>query len=309
MFENPKNFQPFTIDKEEDSKRIRPLTIEEREELGLEEKSKKKKESKETASRVLRASWKNPENQNKREVEIDIEEEIQLFERVYDNLSVKIDKEEIRSIWKRNFESMKKEIETYGYDTIIIVPEDLPTGESVDREIIETMDEGAGKGKVAATNYLVDKNSITTPEKPKYRIILTKGEQNIAETSDPLLKATLGKSMEYLTGLSKQEIEQRIQRGDELPIDFKVNTGGHETEIKADGMSLQEYMIFQRAYFEKNKKHLDENGWTWLPKSFSGSHVVDARWLPVVRRLDVFALGASSRDVPLGLRLSRSFSN
>ncbi len=291
------------------------MTEEEKAELGLQEKSKKRKESRETASPILRASWKNPENQNERAVEIDIEREIELFSKMYaDNLQIKIDRNEIISIWNRNFESVKQEIETYGYDTVLIIPENLPTEQEVSRKIIETMDEGAGKGKVNETlkhSNFIEGGSFTgvrTSEKPKYRIILTKGDQNIYETPDPLLKATLNKNINILTGLSDQEIAQRIQREDELPINFKASIGGKEIEIMAEGMSLSEYMIFQRANFEKTGKHLDEKGWTWLLKSFSGSRVVNSDWDPDARQLNVYAHDASHRNVDLGLRLSRSFS-
>ncbi len=315
-FEIPKNFNPIVTSKEEAIKRFRPLTAEEKEELGLEEKGKGEKESREVASPVLRASWKNPENQNERKIEIDIQKEIQVFDKIYsDNLGIKIDQKEIVAIWNRNFESMKKEIEIYGYDTILIIPEDLPDGTVVNEKIIETMDEGVGKGKINKTwqssNFTEGGSfaGVRNSETPKYRIILTKGEQNMSETSDPLLKATLGKDIMGLTGLSEQETADRIQKGGELPINFKTTVAGKEMEIKAEGLSLSEYMIFQRLYFEKNKKHLDEKGWTWLTKSRSGSRVVYSRWNPASRRLDVNANDSSYSIGNLGLRLSRSFSS
>lgn len=305
MFEAPKNFQPFTTEKKDAFKRFRPLTNKEKAELGLGEKRK----SKEIASPILRASWKNPETQVEREIKIDIQERIDLFEKIYhDNLQMKIDRNEIISIWNRNFKSIKREIEIYGYDAVLIVPENLPTEQEVNEKIIETMNEGADKVKVAATKYWIDKSSIVTPKKPKYKIILTKEDRNMSETVDPFLKTTLGKSIEYLTGLNKQEITERIQKGGELPINFKTNIGGREIEVKADGMSLSEYMIFQRAHFEKNKNHLDENGWTWLPKSCSGSRVVRSSWAPDGRQLYVSANDPDDAYGDLGLRLSRSFS-
>ena len=309
-FEMPKNFQPFTIKKEEDSERFRPLTIEEKEELGLEEKRRK------IASPVLRASWKNPENQNERKIEIDIQKEIQVFDKIYsDKLGIKIDQKEVVAIWNRNFESIKKEIETYGYDTVLIIPENLPDEAVVNEKIIETMDEGVGKGKIKQTwqnSNFTDGGSfagVRNLEASKCRIILTKGEQNMSETNDPLLKATLGKNVLGLTGLSESEIADRIQKGGELPINFKVSIAGKETEIKTEGLSLSEYMIFQGLYFEKNKKHLDEKGWTWLTKSCSGSRVVGSGWGPGSRRLGVGADDSSASGGDLGLRLSRSFSN
>jgi len=309
-FEMPKNFQPFTIKKEEDSERFRPLTIEEKEELDLEEKRR------EIASPVLRAFWKNPENQNERKIEFDIQKEIQVFDKIYsDKLGIKIDQKEVVAIWNRNFESIKKEIETYGYDTVLIIPENLPDEAVVNEKIIETMDEGVGKGKIKQTwqnSNFTDGGSfagVRNLEAPKYRIILTKGEQNMSETNDPILKAIWGKNILGFTGLSEPEIANRIQKGGELPINFKTTVAGKEMEIKAEGLSLSEYMIFQGLYFEKNKKHLDEKGWTWLTKSCSGSRVVRSRWGPVSRQLYVGADDSSVLFADLGLRLSRSFSS
>ena len=286
------------------------MTIEEKEELDLEEKRR------EIASPVLRAFWKNPENQNERKIEFDIQKEIQVFDKIYsDKLGIKIDQKEVVAIWNRNFESIKKEIETYGYDTVLIIPENLPDEAVINDKIIETMDEGVGKGKIKQTwqnSNFTDGGSfagVRNLEAPKYRIILTKGEQNMSETNDPLLKATLGKNVLGLTGLSESEIADRIQKGGELPINFKVSIAGKETEIKTEGLSLSEYMIFQGLYFEKNKKHLDEKGWTWLTKSCSGSRVVGSGWDPGSRRLSVSAIDSSFSGVGLGLRLSRSFSN
>lgn len=316
MFEKPENYQPFIVSKGELAKRWpRELTEEEKSELGMEEKSAKEKESRESISSVLRTSWKNPENKNEREIEIDIQKEIQFFEKLYkDNLGIKIDQKEVMSVWNRNFESMKKEIEIYGYDTIIIVPDNVLPEAFFNQQMVETMDEGSGKGKINKTyqsNNFQEGGAfagLKNSGKQTYRIILTKGEQNMNETADPLLKATLKKSIEGLTGLSKQEIKDRIQKGGELPINFKENIGGKEMEIKAEGMSLPEYMVFQRAYFEKTGQHLDENGGTWLPKSFSGSRVVCASWVSGDRRLFVYAFDPDDSDGFLGLRLSRSFS-
>jgi len=72
---------------------------------------------------------------------------------------------------------------------------------------------------------------------------------------------------------------------------------------------LNEYLIFQRQYFEKTNQHLDEKGWTWLPKTFSASRVVGSSWSPGDAQLDVYADDPDDSNVNLGCRLSRSFSN
>ncbi|HUD08873.1 MAG TPA: hypothetical protein VMQ48_02150, partial [Candidatus Saccharimonadales bacterium] len=141
--------------------------------------------------------------------------------------------------------------------------------------------------------------------------------------ANPYLKATLGKNIPMLilnispkewTGMKnedkekkQQEAFQKLEQG--ADVDFEAEIDGKKIKIQAEGLSLEEYEIFQRIYFEKNPgKHLDEKGWTWLPKSRSGSRVVRSSWSPDDRRLDVDADDPGSALDALGLRLSRSFS-
>ncbi len=112
-----------------------------------------------------------------------------------------------------------------------------------------------------------------------------------------------------LTGLSEGEVRGRIKNGRELPINFETECEGQKIPIKAEGLSLKEYEIFQRIFFEKHKKHLDEKDWTWLLKAFSVSRVVVVHWLLGARQFVVYVRDPSNRLDDLCLRLSRSFSN
>jgi hypothetical protein len=224
-----------------------------------------------------------------------------------DRLNLEINEAEIRNIWNKNYAEIKSEIEKYGYDSIFIIPDNLPSEADVNQKVIETMDEGADKGEVVATNYWVEQQSISSTAENKYKIILVHSAQNLE--NHPLLKTTRGKNIMFLTGIDQPEVERKIAGEQELLADFKVEIGGQEIEIKADSLSLEEYEIFQRMYFEKTGKHLDESGWTWLMKSRSGSRVVDACWYPGVRQLDVDANVPGGALGSLGLRLSRSFSS
>lgn len=313
MLEKPKKFEPVITPEKEVAQKFRLLTDEEKGNLNLAKKEGGK--SKEKPS-DLRTSWKNPESGIEQQIEINIETEINFFDKLHrDNLGMALDREAILSVWNKNYESIKKEIETYGYDTVLIVPDNLPSEDEINKKMIETMDEGLGKGKVAQTYQSDNFKSggsfvgLINSESPKYRIILTKGEQNIYKTGDPLLKATLGKNIMQLTGLDETDVNARIQKGDVLPVNFKIKIKGKDFEIKADGMSLAEYMIFQKAYFEKTGQHLDDNGgWTWLIKSFSGSRIVAAYWSSDDRQMFVSACDPSYAFAALGLRLSCSFS-
>ena len=272
----------------------------------------------------LKTKWKNPETENEQMIEIDLEEILDKQKQFYkNNLNLEINESAVREIWNKNYAEIKSEIEKYGYDSVIIVPENLPSEADVNKKAIETMNEGAGK--VAATKYWVEQQSISSAEENKYKIILTHSDQNIYENpaANPFLKATLGKNIPMLIlnispkewsdmedkekKKKEQEAFQKLEQG--ADVDFEAEIDGKKIKIQAEGLSLEEYEIFQRIYFEKNPgKHLDEKGWTWLPKSRSGSRVVLSGWDPGDRRLHVHAAGPGGALGYLGLRLSRSFS-
>ncbi|MEK9151573.1 MAG: hypothetical protein AAB547_02990 [Patescibacteria group bacterium] len=316
-FETPKNFQPYTAS-EEEIKNLRPLTKGEADELGIGGKKSEKKSAPEKSDPFLAASFRNPETAKEKEISFDIEKEFAFFEGFYQkNLGLDLDRSEIISIWEQNYQEMRQEIETYGYDTLLIVPASLPEEEILNQKLIETMEENVGgkKQKVAST-YQGDSfkeggafAGVRNPEQPRYRIILTHAEQNMYDNpnANPFLKATLGKSIMALSGLDAADIQARIAGNLEIPVSFEANIGSHKKQIKAEGFSWTEYAVFQRVFFEKTGKHLDENGYTRFPKSYSGSLVVGSDWDPDGRRLNVLALDPGLARGGLGSRLSRSF--
>ena len=281
----------------------------------------------------IETNWKNPENQKEKKITINFEEEIQFFQEFYQkHLQIELNTKEIRSILRKHKKEIQKEMEQYGYDQILIIPENLPEEKELNEKLIETMEEEVEENgekkmkKVEETKYWADQNTLTSAEKPKYRIILVHSDQNIYQNEDanPYLKATLGKNIPQLIfGISdekweeiesggreekyKQDAMKELEKGEILDIHLEIQS--QKILIQAEGLSLREYEIFQRIFFEKHKKHLDVEGWTWLPKSFSGSRVVAVFWYPFVRQFGVHALDPSDRDDDLCLRLSRSFSN
>lgn len=318
MFDNPKDFKPFTTEKEEAPRRFRPLTDEEKEELGLEEETPKTKPpKKELPSASAKTKWTNPETQTEQEIEINFEESLAEQKTFYkEKLNIDLDEEKAKDIWNRNYTEIKAGIKIYGYDSILIIPDNLPEEEILNEKLIETMDEGPGKGKVNATyqsnnfrqggSFAGIRNSYT----PKYRLVLTHSVQNIYNNpnANPFLKATLGKNIMELSNLGQADIDSKISSGQEIKVDFKITINGQEIKIQSDGWSLEEYILQQSMYFEKTGKHLDESSWTWLIKSCSGSRVAYSDWSPDDRQLDVAASGPADVNDRLGLRLSRSFS-
>ena len=256
----------------------------------------------------IKTIWTNPETNEEKEIKFNLQETIKNWQEFYQKHNLPIPSEkELRSIWQKNHKEIQKEMEAYGYDNIIIIPENLPDTEKLHGEMTKeynatftgsSFDNGGGFA-----------GAITVQE-TKTRIILCHADQNIYENADanPLAKQTLNKSILQLSGLTQSEIDLRIQNSQAIPVNFEAQINGKKIQVQAEGLSLDEYLIFQKQYFEKTNTHLDEKGWSWLPKTRSGSRVVGSRWFPGGAQLgvDAFAVGYSSGR--LGCRLSRSFS-
>ncbi|MDP3013031.1 MAG: hypothetical protein Q8M92_02230, partial [Candidatus Subteraquimicrobiales bacterium] len=155
---------------------------------------------------------------------------------------------------------MKRQIQELGFDWPMIIPAGL-TGEpefeagadgklelkKADRKYIdlhEKMSEGYAE-TYQSDNYKDDGGIGATKDKRKgIRIILTKEVQTLGE--DELFKQTIGQSVE--------DLEAGI---------FKDNQAG--------GLTESEYLVYQREYYKRTGKHLDdwkkEQTLTWLPES------------------------------------------
>ena len=275
------------------------------------------KEETKAVAPVAKASWKNPETQIEQELEIDFEKNLAEQKTFYKNrLNLEINESEARAVWKKNFAEIRAEISKLGYDSILIVPDNLPDEEVLNQKIIETMEENVGgtRKKVAATwqgsNFQNGGSfaGVRSSYSPEYKIVLT---HSVNDPEDhPVLKCTRNKNIMDVTSMTEQEVGRRITNGEKLPVDCEIEIDGKKVRIQAEGQSLKEYMIQQAMHFEKTGQHLDSksSSYAWLLKSFSGSRVVGSRWLPGGRRLAVNANDASYRHGYLGLRLSRSFS-
>jgi len=84
-----------------------------------------------------------------------------------------------------------------------------------------------------------------------------------------------------------------------------LNVKGQDVKLDQTP-TLEDYLVFQRKYFEETGKHLDEVGWTWLSTK-SGARLVNADWLPDHGELNVSALDLDYQASDLGARPSRSF--
>ncbi|MBI5230226.1 MAG: hypothetical protein HY981_02950, partial [Candidatus Magasanikbacteria bacterium] len=75
------------------------------------------------------------------------------------------------------------------------------------------------------------------------------------------------------------------------------------------GLSESSYLIYQRDYFKRTGKHVDDKGWTWLPESTKqlSGRVSSASWDPGGSRLDFDSYARDDRGGGLGCRLAGSF--
>jgi hypothetical protein len=235
----------------------------------------------------ITAKFSNPETtktENKdKDIEINVEEEIQKQQEFYAGKEgmPNFNKQEVRQIFRKYEKEIQKAIEAYGYDTITIIPAKLPDTEALN----QIMTSGYKNKTFQSSDFKRGGgfNKVTSIESQKTRVILTHSDQDIyvifsankEDNANPFLKATLNQLIDQL---SAKAIE---------------------------GLSLNEYLIIQRQYFENTGGHLDEMGWTWLPKSHSASHVVFVGWKS--DKLCVNVHYASHRALDLACRLCEIF--
>lgn len=116
----------------------------------------------------IEANWKNLESQKEKKITINFKEEIQFFQEFYQKyLQIELNIKEIRSILRKRKYEIQKEMEQYGYDTILIIPDNLPEEKELNKKLIETMEE-EGQGQVGETKYWANQTTLTSLEKPKY---------------------------------------------------------------------------------------------------------------------------------------------
>ena len=247
--------------------------------------------------REIKAIWTNPETNEQKEIAVNIQEKIQEAQEFCKKHNLPIpDEKEIKSIWQKNRNEIKKEIETYGYDSVLLVPENLPDTENLHNQMTEGY-----AASYQSSNFTEGGGfaGAKTTEDTKTKILLCHSDQNIYEnpTANIFARQTLNKNIMQLSGLSQAEVEKRIQNRENIPINFEVDINNKKIQIQAEGLSLNEYLIFQRMY-----------GWTWLPKTFSASRVVCSSWSSGSARLSVRAVDLGLASGTLGCRLSRSFS-
>jgi hypothetical protein len=162
---------------------------------------------------------------------------------------------------------MEEAIQENGFDEVLILPANIPLADLKEKMKMED-------GYIERESF---KNGgsfaqATSQNAARPRIVLVHSAQNLKDREE--LKKTL-------------------------------NIPG--SDVKMDqALSLEDYLVFQRKYFEKTGKHLDENGWTWLATK-SGVRLVNSSWDFGLRELRVDANGLWYKHCVLGIRPSRCF--
>jgi hypothetical protein len=217
----------------------------------------------------ISTSYTHPDGK-KEIITLDLEAKLQEFISFYHKTKVDLPPDfenTIIDIWNKNQSDIEKAIEQDGFDDLLLIPGNIPLTDLKDKM---TMENGYYTGSSFDQGGGFAGAVSQNVDKP--RLILVHKTQNLKDR--PELKKTL-------------------------------NTKGQD--VKPDqALTLEDYLVFQRKYFEETGKHLDEDGWTWLATK-SGARLVYSCWDPGVHRLRVDASGVGAQDDDLGVRPSRCF--
>lgn len=202
-------------------------------------------------------------------ITINIEQKIEEYIEFYKkhNLDVSPDFEDtMKDIWSNNIDSIEKEIGEQGYNEILLIPPTPNLPDLADKMKETTYYENNNFKNSGSFEQAKSKNV----DKP--RLILVHKVQNLAEHPE------LAKTLNIL--------------GSNVPLDKTL--------------TLEDYLIFSKKYFEETGKHLDEGGWTWLATK-SGSRLVSSDWRPVDDLRNVSAHDLTYQASSLGFRPSCSY--
>ena len=236
------------------------------------EKMKFKLNSGETLKQLqeeIQVDYTKPDGK-KETISLNIEAKLQDFLSFYQktNIDVPADFVEIISdIWERNQTEIQKAVEQNGFDEMLIVPANIPLPDLAEKMKMQN-------GYWESSNFTSGGSfaHATSQNVDKPRIVLVHKTKEL--TDRPELKQTL------------------TVKGQDVKLD----------QI----LTLEDYLVFQRKYFEETGEHLDNNNATWLATK-SGARLVYSGWNPSSGELYVSAGDLDFQGSDLGARPSRSF--
>ena len=220
----------------------------------------------------ISVEYTNP-NKKKETITLNIEQKLQEFISFYDTNKIDVPSDfenTIRDIWEKNQDEIQKAIEENGFDEMIIMPFNLEIGDLSEKLKMKNVYYDYIKSNSTVETLDGIPFSKKTPDKP--RIVLVHKTQNLKDR--PELKASL-------------------------------NIKGKDVKLD-QALTLDEYIVFQKKYFEETGKHLDEDGATWTSTK-AGTRLVYSYWHPGHDKLAVGADALGYQNGTLGVRPSRSF--
>lgn len=223
-----------------------------------------------------------------------------------------------RDIWIRNYEDIKKEIATYGYDYVLIVPDSLPPLDTLHNQ----MTRGYDKTELGAMFELEGSFSRVKDSKSRNNFHLLLLHDNINSSDQALIDRTYEKcpiNMVFDKDLTRREknhaMDALIKSQGDVKINFPLEnvTFGDNREVKnsvirAEGLTLKEYLIFQRQIFESTGKHLDDGQFCWMLASAIKDHLLIVNWSEHQNRIEISADPVSRNYTDAGYRFCRSFT-
>jgi len=221
------------------------------------------------ATPEVSATYTHPDGK-KEAISLDFEQKLQEFLVFYqkNNINLPPDFEDVvRDLWDKNQSEIEQVIEQGGFNELLIVPGSIPLTELKDKL---TMESGYWESSnFKSGNSFAGAKSQNTD---KSRIILVHKNQELTER--PELASTL-------------------------------NIKGQDVKLDQT-LTLEDYLVFQKKYFEETNKHLDETKYVWLATK-AGTRLVCSGWDPSDHRLSLAADDLTYQRGNLGVRPARCF--
>lgn len=219
----------------------------------------------------ISTSYTHPDNKVE-DITFDIEKSFAEYIAFYKKTKLDLPpnfEDNIKEIWENNIDEIQKAIQENGFNEMLLIPGNIPLTD-LNTKMTEGYKETWESGNFEEGGSFAGAKSQNVD---KARIVFAHKTQNLEDRTE--LKKTL-------------------------------NVKGQDVKMDQT-LTLEDYLIFQRKYFEETNQHLDENGWTWLATK-SGSRLVYANWDPGDEQVDVDADDLDFQGEHLGARPSRSFS-
>src|SRR3989344_2670441 len=190
----------------------------------------------------ISATYTHPDGK-KETITLDFEAKLQDFISFYQKTKVDLPpdfEDTLREIWDRNQAEIEQALEQNGFDEMLLVPTTPDLADLAEKMKMES-------GYWEADNFYEGGSfaGAKSQNTDKPRLILVHKTQNLKDR--PELASTLD------------------IKGQDVKLD--------------QSLTLEDYLVFQRKYFEETDKHLDDDGWTWLATK-SGPCLVTFDWKP-----------------------------